>query len=142
MDKMASGLTAPDMTADIQVKLDYKTPAMQVMNIGQKIRRRRRELDLSLEKLGAMVGVSRSAVHQWETKDDAGITLANRIALSEAIELPLSDLLPPNARGLDLMLRESREILLVERFRALPQPQKEVCLRLVVVMSEGHTQDS
>lgn len=37
------------------------------MNLGAKLRNRRLELDLTLEEVGDMVGVSKSTVMKWET---------------------------------------------------------------------------
>lgn len=57
--------------------------------------------------------------------------------LSEVLDIPLVDLLPPQAAGRDLVIRDQQEILLIERFRSLTPPQREVYLRLLVVMREG-----
>jgi predicted transcriptional regulator len=88
-----------------------------------------------------MIGVTRSAVHHWETKDEPGITLENMIKLSEAIEVSLAELLPPGTKQ-DMTVKDPTEILLLQRFRTLPPQQREVCLRLVVVMSGDHPQDN
>ena len=37
------------------------------MNLGEKIKNRRLELDLTLEEVGNIVGVSKSTVMKWET---------------------------------------------------------------------------
>lgn len=106
------------------------------MEIGQRIRQRRTELGLTQQTVGSRIGVSKNAVYLWETGETAEITLENRIKLSEVLSLPLSDLLPPEAAGRDMAIRDPQEILLVERFRLLSPPQREVYLRLLVVMRE------
>lgn len=82
------------------------------------------------------MGVTRNAVYLWETGSEARMKLENRIALAEFLEIPLVDLLPPQANGLELTLRDPQEILLIEKFRLLDPPQREAYLRLLVVMGD------
>ena len=106
------------------------------MGIGEIIRERRSELGLSLEALGRMVGVSKAAVHAWETAEKARITIDNRIALSEALNLPLAELLPPAALNPDGLT--DQESKLIARFRAASPRQREQMLRLIAVVIEDN----
>ena len=119
-----------------QVSLDAESNNLRAMEIRERIRRRRLELGLTLKEVGQRVGVTKNAVHLWETGSTAEIALDNRIKLSEVLDIPLVDLLPPSAANRDVVIRDPQEILLIERFRLLSPPQREVYLRLMVVMHE------
>lgn len=97
---------------------------------------------MSLQDVGELVGVSRNAVYLWETSEETEITVVNCIKLSEALQMPLVDLLPPEASGEETTIRDPQELLLVQRFRKLDEQQKEVYLRLLLVMREAPSQES
>ena len=101
------------------------------MAIGDIIRERRTELGLTLEALGQTIGVTRAAVHYWEIREEAKITIANRIALSEALDIPLAELLPPTAPNVDGLTDE--ESKLIAQLRAASPRQRETVLRLIAV---------
>lgn len=65
-----------------QVPLDANLAILTPMQIGERIKRRRTELGLTLQGVGQRVGVSKNAVHLWERGGTAEITLENRIKLS------------------------------------------------------------
>jgi transcriptional regulator with XRE-family HTH domain len=111
------------------------------MEVGAKIRRARLFRGLSLEALGRLIGVSRSAVHQWENGHVTNITVANRIKLSEALELPITELLPPSATAGEVTIRDKQQILLHELFGSMNEQQQEAYLRLLLVMRDGSDSD-
>lgn len=59
---------------------------------GEKIKRRRDELKLSRNALGKLMGVSRNAIYDWETSDNASYKKYGN-ALSVALKIGLADLL-------------------------------------------------
>lgn len=117
-----------------QVPLDGLTDNLSGMQIGQRIRSKRLELDLSLQEVGDAVGVSKNAVHLWETKEDIEIALPNLLKLSEVLDMSVADLLPPETIEGEIRTRHPQEVLLIERFRLLLPPQRELFLRLVLEM--------
>ena len=106
------------------------------MEIGQRIRARRAHLGLSLQKVADLIGVTKNAVYLWETGETPEITLENRIKLAEALDMPLSELLPPDALGKDVTVRDPQKKLLLARFDLLSPQQQEAYLRLIVLMRE------
>jgi transcriptional regulator with XRE-family HTH domain len=123
-----------------QVSLDGPFCRLAAMEIGQRIRARRTHLKWSLQKVADMIGVTKNAVHLWETGETPEITIENRIRLAEALDMPLSELLPPDALGKDLTVRDPQKKLLLERFDLLSPQQQEAYLRLIVLMREDPNQ--
>jgi transcriptional regulator with XRE-family HTH domain len=117
-----------------QVPLNGVLSTLSGMEIGEKIRLARHTKGLSLEALGKLVGVSRSAVHQWENGLVTNITVTNRIRLSEALEMPIAELLPPEATAGEVTIRDKRHLLLHELFDSASEPLQEAYLRLLLVM--------
>jgi len=106
------------------------------MGIGEKIKRARLQKSMSLQSLGNLVGVSRSAVHQWESGQVTNITVDHRIKLGEALGLPISELLPAGATAGEVIIRNPQSILLLEIFDSMSQRQREAYLRLLLVMRD------
>lgn len=51
------------------------------MKLGDKVRRRREELDMTMEELAKKMGVkNRSSVHHWETAENLSGEVINRLA--------------------------------------------------------------
>lgn len=111
------------------------------MKIGEKIRRARNSKRYSQARLGELVGVTRSAVSQWESGQVINIELHNRIALSEHLEIAIAELLPEKATAGDVVIKDSRRKLLIELFDSMPEQQQEAYLRLALVM-QGNPKDS
>ena len=57
------------------------------MNIGERIRLARKEVGLTQDALANRVGVSRSAIAQWETRPNVLPSHANMDALTEVLEV-------------------------------------------------------
>lgn len=106
------------------------------MEIGDRIRRKRLQAGLTLDGLGKLVGVSRSAVHQWENGQVTNITVTHRVRLSEALTMPIAELLPPEATAGELTVREPRQILLHQLFGSMSEPRQEAYLKLLLVMQD------
>lgn len=57
------------------------------MNLGKKIRERRLELDMTLEEVGNIVGVSKSTVQKWETGDIENMRRDKIVLLAKALKV-------------------------------------------------------
>lgn len=57
------------------------------MNIGERIRQRRKELKLSQEALGKIVGVTKGAVSQWESNPKASLAGENLLGTARALKV-------------------------------------------------------
>lgn len=60
------------------------------MKVNEKIARRRKELGLTLEDVGKMVGVGKSTVRKWETGDIANMKRDKIASLAKALRVPPS----------------------------------------------------
>lgn len=109
------------------------------MDIADIIRRRRIERDLSLRALGKIVGVSGSAVAQWE--GGGNIKWENRVALSNALDIPIADFLPPEEAQKEISIKDPQEILLVDRFRRVGKKFREAYLGMLIVQGESPDED-
>ena len=108
------------------------------MKTGEKIRRRRLELKMTMEDLGNAIGVQRSAVNKYEKGlvDMKGSTLA---AIARALSIPISALLDDDddgdvphtvearsiAKGIDSMPKEQREAILTMMMGLYPKVFKK-----------------
>ena len=105
------------------------------MPIADRIRKERIARGLTVRALGKVVGVSGSAVSQWE----AGGTIkpANQAALSDALGIPITEFLPFSANNRDLVVSDAQEKVLVERFRQLPATLREAYLRMLIAQADS-----
>lgn len=67
--------------------------ANQAQTMGERIRILREQKDLTQDKLGELVGVSKSAVSQWECGETRNIKLETFLKLLEALEIDFAYLL-------------------------------------------------
>lgn len=107
---------------------------MLPMDISMRIRRERMARGLSMRGLGTILGVSGSAVAQWEA--GGNITWENRLSLSNALEIPIIDFLPPEMADGEFTIKDPEERLLIERFRRLHRRLREVYLGMVIAQTE------
>ncbi len=66
---------------------------MNEVKIGELIRERRKELGMSIYKLGSLVGVSGATVSRWETGYIKDIKRAQIYLLSKTLYIPIDTLL-------------------------------------------------
>jgi transcriptional regulator with XRE-family HTH domain len=104
------------------------------MVIAERIRRQRLARGLTVRELGRRIGVSGSAISQWEA--GGAIKTINQISLSAELDIPIIEFLPPEAMNRDLVVADPEEKLLIQRFRALPGPLREAYLRMLIVQGE------
>lgn len=63
------------------------------MTIGEKIKARRKELGMTTEELGKLIGVQRSAITKYE-KDKVDLKSERLQQIAKALDVPPSSLLP------------------------------------------------
>jgi transcriptional regulator with XRE-family HTH domain len=103
------------------------------MEIGDRIRARRREVGWTQEKLAKMIGVDKSAVAQWESPNKAtrrGITTGNLLKAANVLGIGAADLVDDVAAEKAFEIKNPKEIALVELFRRMSPRQRDVHLQL------------
>lgn len=96
--------------------------------LGEKIKRRRKELKLSQKELASKVGVSHVSISQWESDTNAPKT-ENFLNLSTALKLTIEELLS----NVDLQLMDNdtfESIVLVTYQRLDKASRKKLISRL------------
>jgi transcriptional regulator with XRE-family HTH domain len=95
---------------------------------GARIRAARRERGWSQDDLAAEVGVSRSAVAQWET-DRAGQIRANLARVSEALQVSIEYLLYGEERRGPARASSGDELALLRLYRECTPEDRQLLLR-------------
>lgn len=104
------------------------------MEIGDRIKKARVARGMTVRELGKRIGTSGAAVSQWES--GGGITVQNRVSISNALEIPITDLMPKVAHiTAKIAELNEQEALLVDRFRALDPKLREAYLRMIVAQA-------
>jgi transcriptional regulator with XRE-family HTH domain len=90
---------------------------------------------MSQRELGRAIGTSASAVAQWETGDTEP-SVDNRVRISQALNIPIAELMPSeavqSARAVD-----AQEAVLLERWRQLAPEFREAFLRILQVQIDA-----
>ena len=97
------------------------------MNIGEKIRRRRKELGLTTEELGRLIGVQRAAVTKYE-KGYIDLKAAQVKAIADALQISPA-LLLSDENDADLTPEEHR---LLSAYRAADDRAREDALKTLL----------
>ncbi len=71
---------------------------MKNEDIGKIIKKRRLELDMSLDELGKLVGVNKSTIMRWENGDISVLKASHVYLLSKSLELPINTLMGLNSK--------------------------------------------
>ena len=106
------------------------------MDLPTKIRLARKRADLTQAELGKKLGVGQSAVSQWETGETRP-DVRKSIELSEALKLPLSDLLPFSGDASELLTADHQTIQLVHQYLKLPPAMRTAVLLHVLGVVEA-----
>ena len=104
-----------------------KLAHLAVMDMADRIRTARAKLGLGQRALANKLGVSPSAVAQWES----GVTkpsLTNRGKLASELGIKFSELLPEASAIGALTVTEPATVLIVQRLLELPQQIREALL--------------
>jgi transcriptional regulator with XRE-family HTH domain len=105
------------------------------MTIGQRLRTARLRRGFSLREFGRELGVTGSAVAQWESSEQPQMRLAHRVRAADVLGIPVIELLPSGANK-EVSIKDPEEIFLIERYRSLPARLREAWLRFLVIQAE------
>jgi len=102
------------------------------MTVGEKIRARRRELNMTMDDLGRAVGVQRSAINKYE-KGMVELTASKISALAKALNVPIFYLLDDDPEDSDQDILEALHQdpdlrLLFDRARRMSDTDKKTML--------------
>lgn len=102
------------------------------MDVGQRIKRARERIGWSQARLGDFVGLSKSAISQWEN----GHTRPQHENMEKAVRalgLPAGELFG-DKEPTGLVVKDRRELALLELFRGLSDEGREHTLRFLYAM--------
>lgn len=97
-------------------------------DIGERIRRLRKERGMTQEQLAEDVGVSRSAVAQWET-GRAGQLTTNLARIADVLGVGLEHLTHGPVRGGVRQAASSDELAIVRLYRECRSEDRQLLLR-------------
>ncbi|MFL5289267.1 MAG: helix-turn-helix domain-containing protein [Rhodopila sp.] len=97
-------------------------------DIGTRIRSRRRERQLTQDELAGKVGVSRSAVAQWETGRTGQIT-GNLSRIAAALDVGVEYLLYGDDKRAATEPRQGDELALLRLYRECDPEDRQMLLR-------------
>ena len=102
--------------------------AAETESVGARIRAARLARTLTQADLAEAVGVSRSAVAQWET-DRAGQVGGNLARIAEVLAVSVGHLLTGSVRDADARAEDSTEQALLRLYRACTSADRALLLR-------------
>lgn len=102
------------------------------LRVGQVIRKTRAERGLTTRELGKMIGVSGSAVSQWENGDTTPTT-ENCVNLSKALNLPIRQLMQVHELPDEMRIVDPDERTIVSLWRETGSELREIVLRLLLL---------
>jgi transcriptional regulator with XRE-family HTH domain len=91
---------------------------------------------MSQRTLAKAMGVSASAVAQWETGETVP-TLDHRVELCRVLSIEIADLLPEAEHLTPILVSHAQTVLLVRKFEELPPSVREATLMNVVALWEA-----
>jgi transcriptional regulator with XRE-family HTH domain len=97
-------------------------------DIGARIRTARLDRGLTQDQLAGSVGVSRSAVAQWETGRTGQIT-GNLSRIAEALEVGVEFLMHGNDKRAPIEARQGDELALLRLYRECEPDDRQMLLR-------------
>jgi len=95
------------------------------MNINDKLSQRRKELGLTLEDVGKMVGVGKSTVRKWETGDIANMKRDKIALLANALKVS-----PAYIMGWEENKPAKNDELILDVFKQLNDDDRQMILDL------------
>ncbi len=97
-------------------------------DIGVRIRAARRERGLTQDELANIVGVSRSAVAQWETGRTGQVT-GNLSRIADALEVNVEYLVYGDDKRAMVEARQGDELALLRLYRECEPDDRQILLR-------------
>lgn len=102
------------------------------MTIGEKIKARRKELGMTTEELGRLIGVQRSAITKYE-KDKVDLKSERLQQIAKALDIQPASLLPDedeDQQRLEALHQNPRLGLLFDRSRKMSHDDVEFMLQM------------
>ena len=103
---------------------------------GMRLRAARRDRGLTQEEFAARLGVSRSAIAQWET-DRAGQIRGNLLRISEVLGVSLEYLLHGDDKRAPLQAASGDELALLRLYRELSPEDRAMLLTTARRLTRG-----
>lgn len=108
--------------------LDGPLAVEEAMSFGDRIKKFRKESGLTQHQLAAYVGVSASAIGNWENRPQETPKGDNLLKLAEAFGVEPADLLGQSWKGVK---EAAEEVQLLAAFRVLPKERQLIAIKLV-----------
>jgi transcriptional regulator with XRE-family HTH domain len=109
-------------------ELTYNSDMSDPVQIGERIRAARQERGWTQEQLAEAVGVSRSAVAQWET-GRAGQLTGNLSRIAEVLSVGIEHLTHGREKRANLQAGSGDELALLRLYRECPPEDRQLLLR-------------
>ncbi len=105
------------------------------MNIGEKIRKARKEKGMTQEELGELLGVKKSAVAKYENGRVENIKRTTLKRISAILDIPPSELIFEKPRTTEEILQgfTEKELKLFMAIKALPVDEFEKVLEEIIL---------
>ena len=111
---------------------------MEPIVAGTRIREARRARGLTQADLAAAVGVSRSAVAQWET-DRAGQVTGNLARIAAVLGVPVAQLIAASEVTAGVVTADGSELALVRLYRDCTPADRQLLLRTALRLARSPT---
>ena len=108
--------------------LDGSQAAKEAQSFGDRIKQFRKESGITQQQLAAFVGVSASAVGNWENRPQETPKGDNLLKLAEAFGVDPAELLGQGWKGAQELAEEVR---LLAAFRVLPKERQLIAVKLL-----------
>lgn len=108
--------------------LDGAQATNEVLSFGDRIKQFRKESGLTQHQLAAFVGVSASAVGNWENRPQETPKGENLLKLAEALGVDPTELLGQSWKGAK---ESAEEVQLLAAFRVLPKERQLIAIKLL-----------
>ena len=100
--------------------------------IGQKIKERREQLNLTQTELGKLLNISQNTVNDYENKNWKNPSARVVAKIASVLSVPTIYLLDDNCQILD----DADEEVLLVKFKNLTQEQKKLVINIVKLLAE------
>jgi len=108
------------------------------LEIGRRIKTVRKERGLTQDDLAAAVGVSRSAVAQWET-GRAGQLTPNLARIADALEIGIESLMHGEGKRTPGNVSSGDELAMLRLYRECSPEDRQILLRTARRLAHGAT---
>ena len=109
---------------------------MEQIAAGVRIRDARRARGMTQADLAAAIGVSRSAVAQWET-DRSGQVTVNLARIASVLGVPVAHIIAGGDAGTNLVPADGSELALLRLYRDCSPTDRQLLLRTAVRLARS-----